>query len=32
VVRDFGFVEGSGESAYAWNAIGAMLTAMVNLN
>ena len=32
VVRDFGFVEGSGESAYAWNSIGAMLKAMVNLN
>ena len=32
IVRDFGFVEGSVESAYAWNSIGAMLTAMVNLN
>jgi len=32
VVREFGFVEGSGESAYAWDAIGSMLMAMVNLN
>ena len=31
-VQDFGFVDGSEEATYAWNSIGAMFKAKVNLN